>query len=63
MEKEFLNSYITPILPSVAKILDFEITDNWNNKKYSFEDIKAAYDYYDRHPELVELNKKILDDM
>lgn len=63
IETEFLKSHVTPILPSVAKTLNLEISDDWDNAKYTLDFIKRTYDYYDRHPDLVELNKHVLDDM
>lgn len=63
IEKEFLNEYITPILPSVQKDLQLEITDGYVNVKYTTDFIKATFEYYDRHPELVELNKKVTEDI
>ena len=63
IDKELLDSYFTPILPSVQKVLNLEITDKWANSKYTIDFIKQAYDYYDKHPELVESNKKFIEDM
>ena len=61
VQKDFLNSYITPILPSVQKRLNLEITSEWNNTKYTLDFIKITYDYYDRHPELVKFNESVID--
>lgn len=63
IEKEFLNDWVTPILPSVEKKLKLEITDSWYNTKYTIDFIKATYAYYDKHPELVSLNKHIVDNI
>lgn len=63
IEKEFLNGWVTPILPSIEKNLQLEITNSWDNRKYTIDFIKATYDYYDRHPELVSLNKRVVDNI
>lgn len=63
MDKEFLNGYVTPILPSVEKALNLEITDSWNNTRYTYDFIQKTYSYYDKNSELVKLNINVLEDV
>jgi len=60
---EFLNSYVTPILPGVEKALNFEITSDCDNTRWTLDLVKDTYAYYDKHPELVESNTKFIEDM
>lgn len=60
---EFLNSYVTSILPGVEKALNFEITSDWDNRRWTLDLVKDTYSYYDRHPELVKSNMKFIEDM
>ncbi len=58
---ELLGGYATPILPSVKKDLDLKF--NTANYLYTFDIIRATYNYYDNHRNLVELNKHLVKDI
>lgn len=65
IKQEYLNGYVTPILPSVASELGFSFqnTREENKNRYVLEVVKQSYAYYDAHPYLVELNRKFVDDL
>ncbi len=58
--KEFLDGFITPILPSTKKELALSFS---GKEAYTIEYINDTYIYYDNHKDLVELNKIFTEDL
>lgn len=60
--EEFLaKDYKTPIMKSVAT--ELQLSNIENDEKYTLDIINAYYQYYKKHPELVELNKQEVENL
>ncbi len=60
--EEFLDkAYRTPIMKSVAA--ELQLSNIKDDEKYSVDIINAYYKYYEKHSELVEINKKEVENL